>query len=269
MAFHTNFRFKPYKDEHGNLRPHPPAERIYGPISHIGPLTVCVYLVETSAGLVVVDSGYDTDVPLLAENIRGLGRDPRDIRLILLAHWHWDHAGGAAGLQQLSGAAVMIHEKDAEIVESGQYRGKPIVPAVRIAKRLVDGDVIALGGVDFKTIHCPGQSAGEVVFAATVDGLDGPCRALFASDATGFKHDVETLDFLGYPGVCADYRRTVEILRELEFDLYLGGHAHQVLNEARADGNPFITRDEWLKLVNGRHQAMEDFVREHPRYLDW
>ena len=29
------------------------------------------------------------------------------------------------------------------------------------------------------------------------------------------------------------------------------------------------TREEWLKLVNGRAKEMEDFVREHPEAMDW
>jgi metallo-beta-lactamase class B len=269
VAFHTNFRFKPYRDEKDNLLPHPPAERIYGPVSHIGPLTVCAYLVETSDGLVAVDAGYDSDGDLLADNIRSLGLDPKDLKLILLTHWHWDHVGGTARLAKRSGAKVMIHEKDAEIVETGVYRGKQMAPPAKVDKRLKDGEVVELGGVAFKTIHCPGQSAGEVVFLATVNGPGGPCRTLFAGDATGFKHNEKELDRLGYPGVCADFRRTVGILRALDFDLYLGGHPHQVFDEARADGNPFISREEWLKLVNGRSEQMETFVKEHPRYLDW
>jgi hypothetical protein len=111
-----------------------------------------------------------------------------------------------------------------------------------------------------------------VVYLATVEGSDGPCRVLFAGDATGFKHTRHGdggLDYLGYPGVCADYRRTVPILKTLEFDLYAGGHPHMVFNEMRADGNPFVTREEWLKMVEGRHAHMERFVAEHPRYLDW
>jgi metallo-beta-lactamase class B len=272
MAFHTAFRFRPYKNEKGEMRANPKGERIYGPVSHIGPLTVCAYVVETTDGLVVVDTGYAKDGDLLAENTRGLGLRPEEVRVILLTHMHTDHAGGTKRLVEISGgrAKVMIHERDAEVVETGMYKGKPVpVPAVRVDRKLKDGEVVKHGGVAFKTVHCPGQSAGEVVFLTTVEGANGPCRMIFAGDATGFKDDVATLERIGYPGVCADYRRTVEILRGLEFDLYLGGHGHQVFKEAREDGNPFISREEYLKLVNGRAGEMERFVAKHPKYLDW
>ncbi|MCL2648513.1 MAG: MBL fold metallo-hydrolase [Phycisphaerales bacterium] len=268
MAFQTAFRFLPYKDASGNQRANPPAERIYGPISSIGPLTVCAYVVETKQGLVVVDTGYDKDGDLLANNMRSLGLDPSTIQVILLTHFHFDHAGGTSRLLKLAPAAeVMVHEKDADTVEAGKWKDRAGYPGVKVTRRLKDGDVITIGGVAFKTEHAPGQSPGEVVYLVTVDGPDGPCRAIFAGDATGFKNGVAELERLGYPGVCADFRTTVEKFRKMAFDLYLGGHPHQVFNEARADGNPFITREEWLKLVNGRAKEYEEFVKKYPKYL--
>ena len=49
MAFRTEFRFRPYKDESGTFRGHPAAERIYGPIFHVGALVVPAYVVETGS----------------------------------------------------------------------------------------------------------------------------------------------------------------------------------------------------------------------------
>src|ERR1035437_634310 len=199
MAFHTSFRFKPYKDEKGNPKPNPPAEKIYGPVSHIGPLTVCAYVVETADGLVVVDTGYDKDGDLLANNIRSLGLDPANVQLILLTHAHADHAGGTARMAKMTGAKVMIHEKDADVVETGTYKGKPVnIPPVKVDRKLKDGEVVEQGEVAFKTVFCPGQSPGEVVFLATLNGQDGPSRTCFGGDATGFKDEVTTLERLGY-----------------------------------------------------------------------
>jgi len=269
MRFETSFRFLDYVDSSGSRRPDPEPARIYGPVYSIGPLTVCAYLVETNDGLVVIDTGLPKDGELVASNITKLGFDPRDIRLIFNTHWHWDHAGGNAHLVGLSDAELAAHELDAEIVESGLYRGERKMPGCRVDRRLTGGETVEHGGLAFRVLHTPGQSAGSIAILATVDGPQGPCRALFAGDSTGFKDSVKELELLGYPGVCADYRRTVEVFRSLEIDLYLGGHPHQVFREMRTDGNPFVTREEYLKLVNGRHAQMERFVAEHPKYLKW
>ena len=268
-SFETTYRYKNYKDERGYPRPEPKPERVYGPIYSISGLTVCSFLIKTSSGLVLIDDLYEKDSLKITDNIRSLGFDPKDIRIILITHWHGDHSGGTAYLAKLSGAAVMIHERDADVLETGLYRDKKVVPAVHVSRRLVDGDVIKEGGVSISVLHCPGQSAGSAVYCVTVNGPQGPSRAIFAGDGTGFKNSVEVLDRLGYPGVCADYRNTVKKLQALDFDLYCGGHPHQVFEEMRPDGNPFVTREEWQKMVGARHQQMEDFVKEYPKYLGW
>jgi metallo-beta-lactamase class B len=273
VAFSTEFRFRNYFDKDWNPLPHPEPERIYGPLYYVGPISVTAYLIETGDGLVLIDTGNSDDNELMAGNIRKLGFEPSDVKVILLTHWHWDHTGGAAYLRELTGAPVMVHELDAGVVETGTYRGEEgIFAPCKVDRQLKDGDVIEQGGVSLTTIHAPGQSAGEVAYSTTLDGPDGPCRVLFAGDSSGFKNSLkgaEAIDRLGYEGVCADYRRTVEKLKAMEFDLFCGGHPHMVFREMREDGNPFITREEWHKHVDHRHGLMEAFVKEHPKYLEW
>ena len=51
------------------------------------------------------------------ENIRALGHDPADIKYVLVTHGHFDHAGGAREIQQLTGARVAMTEADWSLVE--------------------------------------------------------------------------------------------------------------------------------------------------------
>ncbi|MHC4915370.1 MAG: MBL fold metallo-hydrolase [Planctomycetota bacterium] len=264
--FETDFRFWTYEDEGGERRPDPEPARIYGPVHCIGPLTVCAYLVATEGGLVVVDTGQASDGDLLPENIRKLGFDPADVRLILNTHWHNDHVEGNARLVGLSGAEVCAHRLDAEIVETGLFRGERRLAPSRVDRRLEDGDVVSLGGLDFEFVHTPGQSPGAVVIASTVPGPQGPCRVLFAGDSTGFKSAPEIFEQYGYPGVCDQYRKTISRLRRVEFDLFLGGHPHQVVVEMRPDGNPFVSREEWLGHLELRSGRMERFLKRFPQY---
>jgi len=264
--FRTDFRFWDYHEADGRVRAHPEPARIYGPVYHIGPLTVCAYALATAEGIVVIDTSYARDGDLLADNLRKLGFDPADVRLVVNTHWHCDHVEGNARLVELSGAQVAAHRLDAEILESGTFLGRKVGAPCRVDRKLEDGEALSLGGLELVIVHTPGQSPGAIVIRTTVDGPDGPCRALFAGDSTGFKSNPKDFEEYGYPGVCADYRRTVAILRGLEFDLYLGGHPHQVRDEMRADGNPFVTRGEWLKLLDGRAGRMENFLARFPQY---
>ncbi len=56
------------------------------------------YVVATSEGLVLVDSGLDDDAGPLKQEMAALGLDWKRVRVILLTHAHGDHSGGAASL---------------------------------------------------------------------------------------------------------------------------------------------------------------------------
>ena len=66
----------------------------------------------TSDGLALIDAGYANTVDNLLENIRKTGNDPKNIRYIFVTHSHTDHAGGAAGLKQATGARVGVSAED-------------------------------------------------------------------------------------------------------------------------------------------------------------
>ena len=64
------------------------------------------YAVETSAGLVLVDSGLQVDASLLKSQLATLGLDWRRVRAVLLTHAHGDHCGGAEYLRGLGGEGL-------------------------------------------------------------------------------------------------------------------------------------------------------------------
>src|SRR4051794_16443959 len=53
------------------------------------------YAVETTDGLVLIDSGVKPDAPVLRQQLAELGRDWKRLRAILITHVHGDHTGGA------------------------------------------------------------------------------------------------------------------------------------------------------------------------------
>ena len=65
-----------------------------------------VYVIDTSEGLILVDSGLDQDAGLLKSEMAKLGLDWKRVRAILLTHVHGDHSGGAEALRSATGAKV-------------------------------------------------------------------------------------------------------------------------------------------------------------------
>lgn len=157
----------------------------------------CSYLVRQPDGLVAVDAGMDSDGADLLAGLRYWNSTPKDLRAILLTHWHNDHAAGAAELQQ-AGAAIYYHRGDQpeltrrtarpglrgwfseQIPEVGPLvllkglLGEATPRAVQADRCVNDGDIIAGG---FEVVHTPGHTPGHVSY------YHGPRRILFAGDA--------------------------------------------------------------------------------------
>ena len=80
--------------------------RVFGNTYYVGVAGLSAVLVTSEAGSILLDGGLPQSAALIDENIRALGFTADAIRLIVSSHAHYDHAGGIAALQRLSGATV-------------------------------------------------------------------------------------------------------------------------------------------------------------------
>jgi metallo-beta-lactamase class B len=72
-----------------------------------GSLHLNTAVIDTGAGLIVVDAGLPQSVAPLEAQIRSTGHRVSDVRYILVTEAHFDHAGGVAALARDSGAVVV------------------------------------------------------------------------------------------------------------------------------------------------------------------
>ncbi|MFE1510923.1 MBL fold metallo-hydrolase [Streptomyces sp. NPDC058726] len=131
--------------------------------------------------LTLVDAGPAGAGPAIAEAVTALGLHPRDVRRVVLTHFHEDHAGGAADVAALTGAEVLAHQLDAPHVRGETPGPAPVFedwerPLHERAARLLppgdferparitelaDGDVLDMGG-GAQVVHVPGHTHGSV-----------------------------------------------------------------------------------------------------------
>jgi glyoxylase-like metal-dependent hydrolase (beta-lactamase superfamily II) len=158
----------------------------------------CSYMVVRDAGITLVDAGMSSDGADVRRGLDFLGAQPRDIRAILLTHWHNDHSAGAQAAHELSAAPVYYHADD-EPFFAGRtgargVRGwiSELIPewgVLVLAKGLLgeatprpvqaqhfvhDGDVLF---DEFLVVETPGHTDGHVAYYYQPEG------ALFAGDA--------------------------------------------------------------------------------------
>src|SRR5437763_11449741 len=78
--------------------------RIYGDTYYVGSRGLASILIVSPEGDVLIDGDLPESASKIAGNIRALGFRVEDVKLILNTHVHFDHAGGIAELQRLTGA---------------------------------------------------------------------------------------------------------------------------------------------------------------------
>lgn len=170
--------------------PAPPAH-IYGNSWYVGTCGITVVLIETKAGLVLIDTGPLEAKPHVLASIRALGFDPRQIKWLLSTHEHFDHVGGMAAIQQESGAKLAAGPFAAQALRSGKHypddpqatwlEKYPMAPA-RVDRVIRDRGTLALGGVSFTALATPTHTSGSTSWTWTACE-NKVCRTMALADS--------------------------------------------------------------------------------------
>jgi glyoxylase-like metal-dependent hydrolase (beta-lactamase superfamily II) len=94
--------------------------KVFDNLYYVGPGYVGVWLIPTTAGIIMIDSAQEPYVDFVMDNVKKVGFDLKDIKYILLSHGHLDHFGGAARIQQASGARVAALDEDWQMNRRGR-----------------------------------------------------------------------------------------------------------------------------------------------------
>lgn len=199
---------------------------VIGNIHYVGTAGVSSFLITTPEGHFLVDGILPQSAPQIAANVRALGYDIRDVKYLLNSHAHFDHAGGLARLQRLSGATMVASAGDKPVLEAGDIAYGPSsgmrFPPVRVDRVIGDNESLSLGGVTLTAHLTPGHTEGCTSWTMDVTGADGARhKAFFHCSATVAG---QSLAPESYPGMVAAFRSTFARVRAMRADVFLGNH---------------------------------------------
>ena len=238
---------------------------------YVGGTYAASYLFTSPSGHILLDVGFMESAPQVLASIKALGFNPRDVRILLNSHAHFDHAGGLAALKAASGARLFASAGDAKQLREGGLDDyglfdKGLFPPVVVDSIIPNGSIVKLGGWQLKAVITPAHTRGCTNWTTTVETDGKPLGAVFMCSASvpGYK----LVGNRGYPNIVSDYERLFPALRALRCDYFFGSHPSffsmtEKAAKLRANpsgANPFIDPADCRQWIDENDKAFRDQV---------
>lgn len=206
--------------------------KVHGSTYYVGTRGLAALLITSDSGHVLVDAGLPESAARIVANIRALGFDPRDVRLIVNSHAHYDHAGGIAALQRASGARVASSPGSAATMRTGKAQpGDPqhsialAYPAIANVFEVADGDTVRVGDVALVAHFTPGHTQGGTSWSWRSCEAGRCAEIVYADSQTPVSaDDFQFTRNTTYPHVITDFERSFAVLERLRCDILVTPH---------------------------------------------
>ncbi len=198
---------------------------------------------EKSNVAICIDPGAES-----AELVEFVRENSLHLQAIALTHAHLDHIGGVSFLRKsFPQVEIILHEDDAEMyhnlpqqplamgIPPHQFKSLGLDYEVPpdLTRFWRDGEVYAVGELNFKILHTPGHSRGHVIFAEETQ------KAVFGGDCL-FAGSIGRTDLLG-----GDYEQLISSIKTKiltfgdDFTVYSGHGENTTVGRERMS-NPFL-----------------------------
>ena len=244
---------------------------LYGNTYYVGTAGLSAVLITSPAGHILVDGATPEAAQPIAQHIRQLGFRVEDVRYILSSHEHFDHAGGIAALQKMSGATVLASPAAQDVLRTGQAdKGDPqykdLGPMTPVAhtRAVRDGEVVKLGPIAVTAHFTPGHTRGGTSWTwrateggKTVDVVYADSLNAVSSDGVSFSRNP------GYPAARADIERSMATVAAFKCDVLVSAHPEfsglweRKAKQASLGNAAFIDPDACRKYVAAARKRLE------------
>ena len=252
-----------------------PPYRIADNLYYVGSKGLASFLITTSEGCILINTGFERTVPIIRSNIEALGHRMTDIKIILGSHAHSDHMEGNALARELSGAKVYVMGGDAQVITSGG-KGQYLYPAgdwkpCPVDRVLHDGDKVTLGEATLTAVLTPGHTRGCTTWTMRVTDRGKSYLAVIVG-SPNVNDGYLLVNNKDYPEIAKDFARTFATLKAIPCDIFLGAHgdyygmlAKVEKMKSNPDVNPFVDPEGYRAWIANREKAYLENLRRQSR----
>jgi len=166
---------------------------------------------------ILVDAGM-----MAAPTLRNIKKliDPQKIEMIVLTHCHHDHSGAAPELKAVTGARLLLSEKEVgavgdDLATVAHLFGQQ-APAYQVDETLKEGMVLDIGEWKLEVMETPGHSTGSLCL------YEPQAKVLFSGDTVFPDGNIGRTDMYG--GSTPDLVASIERLTGLDVEIMYPGH---------------------------------------------
>jgi metallo-beta-lactamase class B len=240
-------------------------------VYYVGTSFVGSYLIDTGDGLILIDQLFAESVYMLFESIRKLGFNPKDIKMLLVSHGHFDHCGGTRLVKEYTKAPVYMAKEDDRMKEEHPewvHLGYQNWIDFSVDVHYRDDTPVQLGNFSIQTKHTPGHTPGTTSFFFETKDQKGKTYRCGLHGGIGLNTLVSSF-YEEYPLWPKDmpekFRDSLKHVMNEGVDIPLPSHPNQIaiLDKAgtyNEDHNPFVNPAAWKKLLSDRMDMVNKLI---------
>lgn len=206
--------------------------QIFGNTYYVGVRGLSSVLITSPDGHILIDGALPQSAPLIARHVEQLGFKMSDVKVILNSHVHYDHAGGIAELQKLSGAKVIASDIAAKVLRTGKVdRSDPQsghlkpYPGAKNVEALGTRESVEVGQLKLRVIHTPGHTPGGTSWTWTSCESERCLNVVYGDSLNAISDD--SFKYSGdkrYPDAGSDMVASIAAISATPCDILIAAH---------------------------------------------
>ena len=178
----------------------------------------------------LLDGGLPQSAAKIVASLKALEFDPQQITVIGVSHAHFDHAGGVAALQRLTGARVITSRAALPVLSTGLLDEddpqfglsleESAFPAIAGTVAIDDRAEIMAGDASITAVYTPGHTPGGMTWSWRT------CEAKRCLDIV-YADSVNSVSAPGFrfsDGTAEQVRQSAAVIAGLDCDILLAPH---------------------------------------------